>query len=220
MLSSLQRFLQHPPPQFTPLLFFPVLRTVRQALSAAAAVLEYVTRSANDAIHKARDVAAPQANADKPQDEATAQADAIKTRKAAIIVQKFWRRGCVERNRPRHKEIFQAQAETFAAAVLTQLLPRWVVVHRVLRSCVKAATQVQAFVRGRRVREKCVCRSSAAIKIQVAARTALAVARVERMREGQQERLAAVMAIQALWRGVTARTFLSQRTTAAVVVQM
>ena len=183
----------------------------RQALSAAAAVLHYVTRVSGDAIAKSRT-------------DAAATSDSVEEIEGAVALQELHHHGANAERRP-PKDILAAGAAaagTRTAVIRVQALARGVVTRRTLRTSNAAATLVQAYVRARQARHEVARRFAAAVQTQsaagvVATEAAMFIA-VNNVPEDRCLRREAVV-VQARWRGVMSRKTLLCKTMAAIAVQ-
>ena len=179
----------------------------RQALSATAAVLHYVTRVSGDAIAKSRT-------------DAAATSGSVEEIEGAVALQELHHHGANAERRPR-KDVLPAgvaAAETRTAVIRVQALARGVVTRRTLCTSNAAATLVQAYVRARQARREVARRFAAAVRTQSAAGVVAAEAAAFIVPEGRCLRREAVV-IQALWRSVMSRRTLLCKTMAAIAVQ-
>lgn len=97
-----------------------------------------------------------------------------------------------------HEDVAAEETRT-AGAVRIQALSRGVVARRVLRAAMSAATEVQACASARAAKHEASCcfTSAATVRVQPAA----------------------LVVVQALWRGVMSREALFYKTIAAVIIQ-
>ena len=179
----------------------------RQALSAAAAVLHYVTRVSGDAIAKSLT-------------DAAATSDSVEEIEGAVALQVLHHHGANAERRPQ-KDILPAgvaAAGTRTAIIRVQALARGVVSRRTLRTSNAAATLVQAYVRARQARHEAARRFDAAVRTQSAAGVVAAEAAAFIVPEDRCLRREAFV-LQALWRGVMSRKTMLCKTMAAIAVQ-
>ena len=154
-----------------------------------------------------------------------AAASAIRTKEAAIVVQ-TWYRDRVARKRCVEAEQMLASVRVAAAvkvqavlrgiaarhtirvtvaAVKVQAALRGITARRAIRATAVAIVTVQAYARGRRVRNNLYRRWAAAVKVQAAVRAVAASARASRIREEHRRQLATAV-MQKAWRGAITRT--------------
>lgn len=156
-------------------------------------------------------------------ERAKAALRAAERAEAAAGILQTWLRRCAAMKRRRLEEQKAAAdaraAAALAAAVKMQAVVRGTLARRTLGAAVRAATVLQALVRGRQARDNIIRRSAAAVKIQSTARAASACALVRMIVEDRRQKRVAVVTIQALWRGMIVRATLSDRMSAAAVVQ-
>ena len=160
-----------------------------QALSAAAAVLAYVTRVSGDAIAKAHAAAA-------------ATNGCIEESGGGDALQESHHHGANTDHRYSKEETIPADvaaALTRAAVVRLQAFVRGIAAQRAFGAVKAAATLIQTCERARRARRETASRFTAAAAVRVQA--------------------AAAVTMQGLWRGVMCRDELFCKTVAAVTVQ-